>query len=166
MKHMKAITAITNPTVNSYKRFVPGYEAPVYMGWSSKTRGPLIRVTEGRGENTRIELRSPDAAANPYLALAVLLTAGLDGIRNQIMPPDCIDANIQKMTPQQREALHVEALPRTLDEALDELENDELILGVLGEKLADKIIRARRQEYHEYCMQVTDWEIANYLYKL
>ena len=102
MKHMKAVTCITNPTVNSYKRFVPGYEAPVYMGWSSRTRGPLIRVPSGKGVNTRIELRSPDAAANPYLALAVLLAAGMDGIRNQIMPPECIDEDIQKMTPQRR----------------------------------------------------------------
>lgn len=166
MKHMKAITCITNPTVNSYKRFVPGYEAPVYMGWSAKTRGPLIRVPSGRGENTRIELRSPDAAANPYLALAVLLAAGLDGIQNQIMPPPGIDENIQKMSPGQREALGIQELPRSLEEALDELEKDDLIIRVLGRELTDKIIRARRKEYKDYCMQVTDWEIENYLYRL
>lgn len=166
MKHMKAITCITNPTVNSYKRFVPGYEAPVYMGWSSKTRGPLIRVPSGRGENTRIELRSPDAAANPYLALAVLLAAGMDGIRNEIMPPAAIDENIQKMTQQQRDALGIEELPRTLKDALDELEKDELMLEVLGRDLAERIIKARRREYHEYCMQVTEWEIARYLHRL
>ena len=166
MKHMKAITCITNPTVNSYKRFVPGYEAPVYMGWSSRTRGPLIRVPSGRGENTRIELRSPDATANPYLALAVLLMAGLDGIKNKIRPPDCIDENIQKMSPKRREELGVEELPRSLKDAVDELEKDELVRGVLGKELADKIIKAHRKEYHDYCMQVTDWEIANYLYKV
>lgn len=166
MKHMKAITCITNPTVNSYKRFVPGYEAPVYMGWSAKTRGPLIRVPSGRGENTRIELRSPDAAANPYLALAALLAAGLDGIRNQIMPPPGIDENIQKMSPGQREALGIQELPRSLEEALDELEKDDLIIRVLGRELTDKIIRARRKEYKDFCMQVTDWEIENYLYRL
>lgn len=166
MKHMKAITCITNPTVNSYKRFVPGYEAPVYMGWSSRTRGPLIRVPSGRGENTRIELRSPDATANPYLALAVLLMAGLDGIKNKIMPPDCIDENIQKMSPKRREELGVEELPRSLKDAVDELEKDELVRGVLGKELADKIIKAHRKEYHDYCMQVTDWELANYLYKV
>lgn len=166
MKHMKAITCITNPTVNSYKRFVPGYEAPVYMGWSSKMRGPLIRVPSGRGENTRIELRSPDATANPYLALAVLLKAGLDGIRNQIMPPDSIDENIQKMTQDQRDALHIEELPRSLKAAVAELEKDDLVRGVLGEKLSDKIIKAHRKEYRDYYMQVTDWEISNYLYKL
>ena len=166
MKHMKAITCITNPTVNSYKRFVPGYEAPVYMGWSSRTRGPLIRVPSGRGENTRIELRSPDATANPYLALTVLLMAGLDGIKNKIMPPDCIDENIQKMSPKRREELGVEELPRSLKDAVDELEKDELVRGVLGKELADKIIKAHRKEYHDYCMQVTDWELSNYLYKL
>ena len=166
MKHMKAITCITNPTVNSYKRFIPGYEAPVYMGWSAKTRGPLIRVTTGSGDNTRIELRSPDATANPYLALAVLLRAGLDGIKNEIMPPKNIDENIQKMTQEQRDALHIEELPRSLKAAVAELEKDELICDVLGEKLASKIIKAHRKEYRDYYMQVTDWEIANYLYKL
>ena len=166
MKHMKAITCITNPTVNSYKRFVPGYEAPVYMGWSSRTRGPLIRVPSGRGENTRIELRSPDATANPYLALAVLLMAGLDGIENKIMPPECIDENIQKMTQEQRERLGVQELPGSLKDAVEELEKDELIQSVLGEDLANKIIRAHKKEYKAYCMQVTDWEIENYLYKV
>lgn len=166
MKHMKAITCITNPTVNSYKRFIPGYEAPVYMGWSAKTRGPLIRVTTGSGDNTRIELRSPDATANPYLALAVILRAGLDGIKNEIMPPENIDENIQKMTQEQRDALHIEELPRSLKAAVAELEKDELIRDVLGEKLANKIIAAHRKEYRDYYMQVTDWEIANYLYKV
>ena len=163
MKHIKAITCITNPTVNSYKRFVPGYDAPVYIGWSSKTRGPLIRVPSGRGENTRIELRSPDSTANPYLALAVLLMAGLDGIRNKIEPRHSIDRNIQKMTRQQREELKIDELPRTLKDAVDELEKDEFIQQVLGKDLAEKIIRARRKEYQAYSMQVTDWEITNYL---
>ena len=166
MKHMKAVTCITNPTVNSYKRFVPGYEAPVYMCWSAKTRGPLIRVPSGRGENTRIELRSPDATANPYLALAVLLMAGLDGIENKIMPPESIDENIQKMSPERRAELGVEELPRSIKDAAAELEKDELILKVLGKELAHKIIEAQKKEYRAYCMQVTEWEIENYLYKV
>lgn len=166
MKHMKATTCITNPTVNSYKRFVPGYEAPVYMVWSSKTRGPLIRVPSGKGENTRIELRSPDAAANPYLALAVLLEAGLDGIRNQIMPPACIDEDIQKMSRERREELEIQELPRSLKEAVKELGKDEFVLDVLGRELAEKIMDAQKKEYHDYCMQVTDWEIGKYLYRL
>lgn len=166
MKHMKAITCITNPTVNSYKRFVPGYEAPVYIGWSSKTRGPLVRIPAGRGENTRIELRSPDSTANPYLALAVLLMAGLDGIKNKIEPQESIDRNIQKMTREQRKALKIEELPRTLKEAVDELEKDEFIQQVLGKELAQKIIQARREEYHDYSMQVTQWEVTNYLHRV
>lgn len=166
MKHIKAITCITNPTINSYKRFVPGYEAPVYISWSSKIRGTLVRVTRGSGDHTRIELRSPDPAANPYLALAVLLMAGLDGIKNQIMPQESIDENIQKMPPKKRAELGVEELPRSLRAAAKELENDAFIREVLGQELSDIILRAYKREYHEYCMQVTDWEVAHYLHKL
>ena len=161
LKHMKAITCITNPTVNSYKRFVPGYEAPVYMSWSARTRGPLIRIPSVRGEKTRIELRSPDPSANPYLALAVLLAAGLDGIKNQILPPD-----IQAMSEEQRRELHIEALPWNLMEAVRELEGDALIREVLGADLTAKTIASHKKEYHDYCMQVTDWELANYLHKM
>lgn len=166
LKHMKAITCITNPTVNSYKRFVPGYEAPVYMSWSAKTRGPLIRIPSVRGEKTRIELRSPDPSANPYLALAVLLAAGLDGIRNQILPPDSVDEDIQAMSEAQRSQLHIEALPWNLMEAVRELEEDTLIREVLGADLTAKTIASHKREYHEYCMQVTEWELANYLHKM
>ena len=113
-----------------------------------------------------LELRSPDSTANPYLALAVLLMAGLDGIKNQIQPQKSIDQNIQKMTREQREALSIDELPRTLKDAVDELERDEFIQQVLGKDLAEKIIRARRQEYQDYSMQVTDWEIANYLHRV
>ena len=123
-------------------------------------------VSHRKRRNTRIELRSPDSTANPYLALAVLLMAGLDGIRNKIEPRDSIDRNIQKMTRQQREELKIDELPRTLKDAVDELEKDEFIQLVLGKDLAEKIIRARRQEYQAYSMQVTDWEIANYLHRV
>ena len=166
LEHVKGITAIANPLINSYKRLVPGYEAPVYMGWSAKTRGPLIRVSMEKEDNSRLELRSPDATANPYLALAVLLKAGLDGIKNQIMPPKNIDENIQKMTQERRDELQVEELPRTLGAATAELEKDELLISVLGKELAEKIIKANKKEYKEYCMQVTDWEIDHYLYRL
>ena len=166
LKHMKAITCITNPTVNSYKRFVPGYEAPVYISWSARTRGPLIRIPSVRGEKTRIELRSPDPSANPYLALAVLLAAGLDGIKNQILPPDSVDEDIQAMSEEQRRELHIEALPWTLMEAVRELEGDALICEVLGADLTAKTIASHKKEYHDYCMQVTDWELANYLHKM
>ena len=166
LKHMKAITCITNPPVNSYKRLVPGYEAPVYMSWSARTRGPLIRIPSVRGEKTRIELRSPDPSANPYLALAVLLAAGLDGIKNQILPPDSVDEDIQAMSEEQRRELHIEALPWNLMEAVRELEGDALIREVLGADLTAKTIASHKKEYHDYCMQVTDWELANYLHKM
>lgn len=166
MKHMKAITCITNPTVNSYKRFVPGYEAPVYMTWSAKTREPLIRIPSVRGEGTRIELRSPDPSANPYLALAVLLAAGLDGIKNEIMPPESVDADVQSMPEEVKKQMNIEALPKNLMEAVMELERDTFIQNVLGADLTAKTIEAHKKEYHEYCMQVTEWEINNYLHKL
>ena len=166
MKHMKAITCITNPTVNSYKRFVPGYEAPVYMTWSAKTREPLIRIPSMRGDGTRIELRSPDPSANPYLALAVLLAAGMDGIKNEIMPPESVDADVQSMTDEEKKRLNIEALPKNLMEAVSELEKDTFIQDVLGADLTAKLIETHKNGYHEYCMQVTEWEINNYLHKL
>ena len=166
LKHMKAITCLTNPTVNSYKRFVPGYEAPVYIAWSMQNRSPLIRIPAVDGEETRIELRSPDATANPYLALAVLLEAGMDGIRNQIMPPESVDLNIFEMSEEERQALGLEKLPMTLAEAVDELEKDELICKVLGEDLSTKLIESYREKYREYQQQITQWEIDQYLHKM
>lgn len=166
LEHIKAITCITNPTVNSYKRFVPGYEAPVYITWSGKSRSPLIRIPAMRGEHTRLELRSPDPSANPYLALAVLLAAGLDGIKNSIKPMGSIDLNAQKMTDEQRASLHIDMLPQSLPEAVNELEQDSFIKDVLGRELSTKMIDSHKKTYHEYCMQVTDWEIANYLHKI
>lgn len=166
LEHIKAITCITNPTVNSYKRFVPGYEAPVYITWSGKSRSPLIRIPAMRGEHTRLELRSPDPSANPYLALAVLLAAGLDGIKNSIKPIGSIDLNAQKMTDEQRASLHIDMLPQSLPEAVNELEQDSFIKDVLGRELSTKMIGSHKKAYHEYCMQVTDWEIANYLHKI
>jgi glutamine synthetase len=166
MKHIQAVTCLTNPTVNSYKRLVPGFEAPVYLGWSASTRNPLLRIPPVRGEHARIELRSPDSSSNPYLAFAVLLAAGLDGIRNQIQPPEGIDRDIQFMTDAERTKLQIEKLPANLGEAVRKLEQDIFIQEVLGQKLASDIIAARKKEYQDYCMQVTDWEIANYLYKV
>lgn len=164
MKHMKAISFITNPIVNSYKRLVPGYEAPVYIAWSAKNRTPLIRVPSTRGESAKIELRSPDPSANPYLALAVCLAAGLDGIKNQILPPKSIDCNIFEMTDEQRKEAGIEALPGSLLEAAREFVKDEYIQGVLGEDLAQKYIKAKTKEYADYRSQVTDWELQRYLH--
>ncbi len=165
MKHMKGMTAITNPLVNSYKRLVPGYEAPVYIAWSATNRSPLIRIPASRGEGTRIELRCPDPSANPYLALAVCLRAGLDGINNRIMPPKSVDRNIFTMTPDERKEAKIEALPGTLIEAVHELEKDEFIQAVLGKHVSDKYLEAKKAEWAEYSSQVTEWEIGAYLNK-
>lgn len=166
MKHIKGMAAITNPLVNSYKRMVPGYEAPVYIAWSATNRSPLIRIPVSAGENTRIELRSPDPSANPYLTLAVCLMAGLDGIENKIEPPKSVDCNIFKMTEEERRCLNIDKLPGTLIEAVEELEKDEFIRSVLGEHVAEKYISAKKDEWNRYRLHVSEWEIDEYLYKI
>ena len=163
MKHMKGMTAITNPLVNSYKRLVPGYEAPVYIAWSSTNRSPLIRIPASRGAGTRIELRCPDPSANPYLALAVCLRAGLDGIVNQIEPPASVDLNIFALSEEEKKKLGIEAIPGTLIQAVNELEKDELIRDVLGRHVSTKYIEAKKKEWENYASQVTDWEVNQYL---
>ena len=132
MKHMKGMAAITNPLVNSYKRLVPGFEAPIYIAWSVTNRSPLIRIPVTRGEGTRVELRSPDSAANPYLTLAVCLQAGLDGIRNHLEPPAPVTENIFELRRSQKHELGIEALPADLGEALEEFERDEYLKEFLG----------------------------------
>lgn len=166
MKHIKGMAAITNPLVNSYKRLVPGFEAPVYIAWSTTNRSPLIRIPAERGEHTRIELRCPDPSANPYLVLAVCLAAGLDGIRNQIMPPARVDRNIFEMTAAEKMEEGIDSLPNNLLEALQELEKDELVKNVLGEHLTRRYIHAKKQEWAQYCRHVSAWEIEQYLYKI
>ena len=163
MKHIAAITAITNPLVNSYKRLVPGYEAPVYIAWSMRNRSPLIRIPAQTGTTQRIELRSPDSATNPYLAIAVCLAAGLDGIRNQIEPPASVEGNIFAMSEEEREKAGIKYLPTRLAEAIDGLEQDALIREVLGEHISRKYIEAKKEEWKEYCAAVSSWEIDRYL---
>ena len=165
MKHVKGMAAVTNPLVNSYKRLVPGYEAPVYVAWSAKNRSPLIRIPSSNGEGTRIELRSPDPSANPYLTLALCLMAGLDGIKNEIEPPASVDRNIFEMTEEERNALGIEALPGTLIDAISEMEKDTFVQEVLGEHVSERYIAAKKAEWNKYRTQVTDWEINEYLYK-
>ena len=165
MKHIKAISFITNPIVNSYKRLVPGYEAPVYIAWSANNRTPLIRIPRVSGESTRVELRSPDGAANPYLALAVCLAAGMEGIKNKILPPESVDENIYEMTDVVKNALGIEELPASLREAITEFQKDQFMQEVLGEELSQKLIESKRAEYREYRTQVTEWEINEYLQK-
>lgn len=163
MSHIKGITAIANPLVNSYKRLVPGYEAPTHIAWSMKNRSPLIRIPSNRGLHTRIELRSPDPTANPYLILALCLAAGLDGIRNKMEVPAQVTKNVFTMTKEELEEAEIEELPLTLGDALEELKKDTFLMNVLGEHLSEKYLRAKYEEWNQYCTQITDWEISHYL---
>ena len=163
MKHINGIVAITNPLVNSYKRLIPGYEAPVYIAWSAKNRSPLIRIPAARGKGTRVELRNPDPTANPYLALAVCLIAGLDGIKNKLEVCDSVDANIYAITKKERRERGIDSLPETLIDAVKHLEKDELIMEFLGEETAEKYIEAKKAEWKSYKVAVSEWEVNQYL---
>lgn len=166
LAHMRNMTILTNPLVNSYKRLVPGYDAPTNIGWSpAANRGQLIRIPSARGAGTRIELRSPDSAVNPYLALAVCLAAGLDGIQNQMVPPKALSVNLNSMTEEELKAQGISQLPRTLGEAIEAFEGDEFLKQVLGGHIYTKYLEAKKEEWCEFRSQVTDWEIGEYLYK-
>lgn len=163
IKHIKAIAAITNPIVNSYKRLVPGYEAPVHIAWSTRNRSPLIRVPAKREASTRIELRNPDPSSNPYFALAVVLHAGLEGIEKQIAPPPPINANIYEMTEEERIAQGIEGLPVNLISAIEELKKDDVVKKALGEHVYNLYIEAKRIEWEQYQARVHQWELDEYL---
>ncbi len=165
MKHIKAITAIANPTVNSYKRLVSGFEAPVYIAWSGRNRSPLIRIPAKRGMSTRIELRSPDPTCNPYLTLAACLRAGLAGIKNKILPPEQCNRNIYEMTPVERAQFGIDSLPENLKAAIGELEKDEALKGALGVHVFERFIAAKKIEWGRYRIQVHPWETIEYLAK-
>lgn len=165
IEHIKAVTAIANPTINSYKRLVSGFEAPVYIAWSGRNRSPLIRIPAKRGLSTRIELRSPDPSCNPYLALAVCLKAGLDGIKNKIAPPAQCNRNIYEMTAAEREQLGIGSLPESLRHAVLELKKDTVIRDALGEHVFNRFIEAKKIEWDRYRIQVHPWEIDEYLTK-
>ncbi|WP_448520991.1 glutamine synthetase family protein [Pseudothermotoga sp.] len=161
--HAKEITAITNPTVNSYKRLVPGYEAPVNIAWSKANRTALIRIPAARGKSTRIEYRAPDPSCNTYLALAVMVAAGLDGIEKCIEPPLPIEENIYAMSEEKKAQSKIEALPGSLKDALEEMKNSALVREVLGEHIFRKFLDLKRREWREFSISVTDWEIKRYL---
>ncbi|HMC56761.1 MAG TPA: glutamine synthetase family protein [Gemmatimonadaceae bacterium] len=165
LQHARGMCAITNPLVNSYKRLVPGFEAPVNVAWSMRNRSPLIRVPERRGTGTRVELRMPDPSANPYLALAVMLASGLDGISNNADWREPVNENIWEMSHRERRRLRIDDLPYDLNEALVELEKDTVITTALGEHVTRHFLEAKRQEWRDYITQVTDWELENYLLK-
>lgn len=163
MKHARAIAAITNPTVNSYKRLVPDFEAPVYIAWSTQNRSPLIRVPAKRGLSTRIELRNPDPMCNPYLALAVALSAGLDGIRHKLVPPPPCNRNIYEMTSLERWEAGIGSLPGSLEEAISELTKNEVVKNALGPHVVDRYLEAKYHEWNDYKTRVHQWEIDHYL---
>lgn len=163
MEHIKAISCIANPLVNSYKRIVPGYEAPVYITWSGANRSSLIRIPSPRGNSTRTELRSPDPSCNPYLTFAAILAAGLDGIQNKKMPPKIVDYNIFDLTKEQLKEKGIETLPETLSDSADHLEKDLFLREKLGAHVHDNILRLARAEWDAYRVQVHQWEIDRYL---
>ncbi|MBN6887271.1 glutamine synthetase [Cytobacillus horneckiae] len=163
IKHAPSFTAVTNPTVNSFKRLVPGYEAPCYVAWSARNRSPLIRIPASRGVSTRVEVRSVDPAANPYLAMAVLLKAGLNGIKNNLTPPAPVDRNIYVMSKEEREAEGIKDLPATLYSALELLKADEVMVSALGEHIIEHFIEAKEIEWDMFRTQVHPWEREQYL---
>ena len=165
LRHARSFCAVTNPLVNSYKRLVPGYEAPVNVAWSHHNRSPLVRIPARRGKGTRLELRMPDPSANPYLALAVQLAAGLDGIETEADAREPVNTNIWEMSHRERRRLRIDDLPHNLSEACDELEKDKAITAALGEHITRHFLEAKRQEWQDYITQVTKWELEQYLAK-
>jgi glutamine synthetase len=163
LAHARGFSAITNPIVNSYKRLVPGYEAPTHLAWSMRNRSPLIRVPDRRGIGTRCELRMPDPTCNPYLAFTVMLASGLDGIANEMEPPPPVTGNVYEMSARERGRLKIKSLPGNLGEAVDQLEKDPLLREALGEHIFTHYVTAKRQEWHEYIAQVHPWELERYL---
>ncbi|HCX64108.1 MAG TPA: type I glutamate--ammonia ligase [Eubacteriaceae bacterium] len=163
IKHARGMAALTNPTVNSYKRLVPGYEAPVNIAWSPKNRSPLIRIPAKRGPSTRVEMRNPDPSANPYLALAGNLAAGLDGIKNNLKPPEPIFSNVYDLTEEEKYDANIDALPGTLIEAVEAMQEDEVIMNALGGHAREKYVKNKCKEWNEYRTKVSEWELKQYL---
>ena len=163
LAHMKGMAAVTNPLVNSYKRLVPGYEAPCYLAWSASNRSALIRIPAARGQATRVELRCPDPACNPYLSLAVCLAAGLDGIEKGMTPPEEVTENIFAMSPAVRKRHGIEALPGSLEEALLAMKKDKLVMDTLGQHVSSQYIAGKEAEWDEYRTRVSSWERDKYM---
>ena len=163
LQHARGFCAITNPLINSYKRLVPGYEAPVNVAWSMRNRSPLVRIPDRRGLGTRCELRMPDPSCNPYLALTVQLAAGLDGIEQKLEAREPVNRNIFTMSFRDRRKYRIDELPRDLHEALEMFEKDTVIQAALGEHLTERFLEAKRNEVMQYNSHVSRWEIENYL---
>ncbi|SEA52682.1 glutamine synthetase [Desulfuromusa kysingii] len=165
LKNARGFTAVTNPLVNSYKRLVPGYEAPVYVAWSASNRSALVRIPASRGLGTRTEIRSPDPSCNPYLALAMMLQAGLDGVKNKLVAPESVNVDIFHMTPAEKQTAGIDSLPGSLEEALVALKQSPISKEALGEHILNKYIEGKTQEWNSYRTAVTDWETNNYIKK-
>jgi glutamine synthetase len=166
LEHARGMIAVLAPLVNSYKRLVPGYEAPVYVGWARINRSALIRIpqhSKGQVNSVRIELRCPDPSSNPYLAFAAMLAAGLDGIERKLTPPDPVEENLYHLDAAKLESRKIRQLPGTLREALDELSRDDVIRDALGEHIFERFVEAKTEEWDEYRMQVSAWEVDRYL---
>ncbi|HEY7681359.1 MAG TPA: type I glutamate--ammonia ligase [Gemmatimonadales bacterium] len=163
LQHARGFCAITNPLINSYKRLVPGYEAPVNVAWSMRNRSPLVRIPERREDGTRCELRMPDPSANPYLSLTVQLAAGLDGVEQKLECREPVNRNIFRMSYRDRRKYQIDDLPRDLHEALDRFEKDDVIKQALGEHLTERFLEAKREEVAQFNREVTEWERRNYL---
>ncbi len=166
LEHARGMIAVLAPLVNSYKRLVPGYEAPVYVGWARINRSALIRIpqiSKGSDNSVRIELRCPDPASNPYLAFAAMLAAGMDGMERKLTPPDPVEENLYHFDAAKLESRKIKQLPGTLREALDELSKDEVIRDALGDHVFERFVEAKTEEWDEYRMQVSAWEVDRYL---
>ncbi len=163
LKHVKGITAVTNPTVNSYKRLVPGYEAPVYLAWSMANRSALIRVPAKRGNATRIELRSPDPSCNPYLAFAAILESCIDGVKNKIQPSAPVESNIYKLSTKERKQYKIDSLPGSLAEAIEAMDKSTVVRGALGEHIFKEFTSTKKKEWDSFRTYVSQWEIDKYL---
>jgi glutamine synthetase len=163
LRHARAIAAVTNPLVNSYKRLVPGYEAPINVAWSNRNRSPMARIPSRRGLGTRVELRMPDPSCNPYLAFGVMVAAGLDGVKNKIDPGPPVDRNIFTMSQREKRRLKIDQLPANLGEAVGFLRKDKVLESSLGEHIFEQYCEAKDQEWSEYISQVTPWELERYL---
>ncbi len=163
IKNARGFAAVTNPLINSYKRLVPGYEAPVYVAWSASNRSALVRIPASRGVGTRVEVRCPDPTCNPYLAFAMMLNSGLDGVANKLTPPNSVDINIFAMTPAEKDAAGIASMPASLNEAMDELKKNPIARETLGEHIFEKYCATKEAEWDSYRISVTDWELDSYL---
>ena len=163
LKNARGFAAVTNPLVNSYKRLVPGYEAPVYAAWSGSNRSALVRIPAARGLSTRTEVRCPDPTCNPYLAMAMMLNSGLDGVKNKLTPPASVDKDIFKLTAEQMDEVGIIIMPASLKEAIEELKVNPIAKSTLGNHIFGKYIEAKEKEWDSFRTAVTDWELENYL---